>query len=172
MENIFIFVRIKCEIINLLIMKKLPPVEKIYEAFSAIADQRITMGEDHALVKSSDFTKEYTVRWDGRVYFSDDNASYWQGYAGYPVIAVLMMQHILPLNLTIAGYFKGINWKLLNNRYKSKYDMAVNEVMDDLSEKNVDVGIIRKEVGQIFDTLCALDIQIVRPRKSGQNLKE
>ena len=71
-------------------MNKLPPIEKIYEAYSAIADNRIALHENYAAVLSSDKSKEYTVGWNGNVYTSDDNATYWQGYAGYPVIAVLM----------------------------------------------------------------------------------
>ena len=43
-------------------------------------------------VVSSDGTKKYRVEIsaDGREISSNDNASYWQGYLGYPAIAVLM----------------------------------------------------------------------------------
>jgi len=50
------------------------------------------MSEASASVDSSDNTKRYTVTWDGSVYTSNDNASIWQEYAGYPMIAVLMLQ--------------------------------------------------------------------------------
>ena len=74
-------------------MEKLPPVEKIYEAWSAVADGRVAIDEAarKATVVSSDRTREYTVSWsdDGSVYTSNDNATYWRGYAGYPVIAVM-----------------------------------------------------------------------------------
>lgn len=42
-------------------LNKLPPIEKIYEAYSAIADNRITLYEDYAIVYSSNRSKEYTV---------------------------------------------------------------------------------------------------------------
>lgn len=81
-------------------MEKMPPVEKIYEAWSAVADGRVTIDDAarKATVVSSDRTREYTVSWsdDGSVYNSNDNATYWRGYAGYPVIAVMMMQGRLP----------------------------------------------------------------------------
>ena len=47
-------------------MLKLPPIEKIPEAYSAIADNRVVMSENSALVDSSDYTKRYTVTWDGK----------------------------------------------------------------------------------------------------------
>lgn len=71
-------------------MNKLPPIEKIPEAYSAIADHRIEMSENSAVVDSSDKTKRYTVTWNDDLYTSNDNASIWQGYAGYPMIAVLI----------------------------------------------------------------------------------
>ena len=43
-------------------MNKLPPIAKVYEALSAVADQRVEMHADHAIVTSSDHTKDYTVK--------------------------------------------------------------------------------------------------------------
>ena len=71
---------------------KVPPIEKIHEAYSAIADERVALKENEAEVKSSDLSKKYLVTWKDDTYSSNDNASYWQGYIGYPVIAVLMLQ--------------------------------------------------------------------------------
>lgn len=55
-------------------MEKMPPVEKIYEAWSAVADGRVTIDDAarKATVVSSDRTREYTVSWsdDGSVYNS------------------------------------------------------------------------------------------------------
>ena len=83
-------------------MEKLPPIAKVYEAWSAVADGRVKLHPDErrATVTSSNGEKEYTVSWDedGAAYSSNDNATYWQGYAGYPVIAVLMEQGALPLD--------------------------------------------------------------------------
>ena len=68
-------------------MEKLPPVEKVYEAWTALVDDRYDLSPEALIVRSSDGSKEYRVTWDdeGR-YRSNDNATFWQGYAGYPVI--------------------------------------------------------------------------------------
>ena len=74
---------------------KLPPRAKVFEAFTAVADGRVRLaGPGSATVTSSRGDKVYDVRWsdDGREVTSNDNASYWQGYLGYPVLAVLLVR--------------------------------------------------------------------------------
>ena len=136
----------------------IPPIEKIYEAFSAIADGRVKMVDDHALVSSSDYRKEYTVNWQDNTYSSNDNASYFQGYTGYPVIAVLMLQKKIDYSVMVAEYFKGINWKVLNTQYKNQYAKAVRVILDDLSSKGIDVQEIESEVNGIYEQIKTLDI--------------
>ena len=82
-------------------MDKLPPLEKIPEAYTAIEDNRVELFSDYATVKSSDYKKEYLIKWKENIYSSNDNSTYWQGYAGYPVIAILMLQNKLSLNKKI-----------------------------------------------------------------------
>lgn len=48
-------------------MKKLPPIEKIHEAYSAIADDRVKMLENKAEVESSDYQKKYLVTWENNI---------------------------------------------------------------------------------------------------------
>ena len=143
-------------------MVKLPPIEKVYEAYSAISGDRVKIGEDSAKVCSSNGAKEYTVTWKGNTYTSNDSATYWQGYAGYPVIAVLMLQNRLPLDRDIAGYFKGIDWTDINSRYKGKYDKAVNEIMDGLQKKGADTEKISTEAANVFARIKELDMEIRR----------
>lgn len=145
-------------------MNKLPPIQKIHEAYSAIADGRVKLDGERAEVVSSDRKKRYTVTWEGDLYTSNDNASYWQGYAGYPMIAVLMLQGRLPLDRQIAGYFKGINWTELNARYKAKYDRAVAEVMGRLREEGVDTEQVDAEVNRVYCALKELNISTKRSR--------
>ena len=71
-------------------MKKVP-LAKVYEALSAISSKRVIMNDTEAIVYSSDNKKQYKVQWLDNKYTSNDNATYWQGYSGYPVIAVLML---------------------------------------------------------------------------------
>lgn len=133
-------------------MDKLPPIEKIYEAYSAIADGRVSMSDhkDSAIVKSSSGAKEYTVTWRRNMYVSSDSASYWQGYSGYPVLAILMLREMLPLDWDIAALFVCINWTLLNKKHKRDYDSAVDEVMH---ERNYDAKPVEKVVYKVYEKL-------------------
>lgn len=142
-------------------MKKLPPVEKIYEAYSALADGRVTMSKDSqtALVLSSSKTKKYTVSWDDDNYSSNDNASYWQGYPGYPIIAVLMLQGRVSYDKDIAKLFAHINWTALNQKFKNDYTKAVNFI---IKEHNYDSESIKAAVNQVFDELKASTIYVKR----------
>ena len=144
-------------------MNKLPPIEKIYEAYTAIADGRVTLKEGYAEVFSSDRKKCYTVSFDGNIYSSDDNASFWQGYAGYPVIAVLFLQGKLPFHADTAKLFKGINWNSLNKEYKRDYHAAAESVM---KERDLDIKAIEEETKIVYDALKDLDIEIKRKKST------
>ena len=138
---------------------KLGPKEKIYEAYSALADGRVKPEEDKASVSSSDGKKTYTIRWKDNVYVSDDNATYWQGYPGYPVIAVMMLKGELPYDKKISELFKDVNWHELNNKYKRDYAKAVKEVIDELK---LNEDEINKEVEKVYEQLKEADIIIRR----------
>ncbi|HEY3425362.1 MAG TPA: hypothetical protein VGL27_11240 [Negativicutes bacterium] len=143
-------------------IRKMPPLEKVYEAYSAIADDRIVIGKESAAVLSSDYSKKYLVTWQDGVYTSNDSASYWQGYSGYPMIAVLMLQGKLPLEWAIAGHFKGINWKKLNAEHKANYVEAVAVILDDLRQNGVDCDVVNAEVEKVYEKLKTLDIKCKR----------
>lgn len=136
---------------------KLPPIEKIPEAYSAIADGRVAIRENSAEVLSSDSAKKYTVQWQDDAYTSDDNGSKWQGYSGYPIIAVLLLQGKLPLNRQVAELFRGINWKELNKTHKSKYAEALAEI---LSQKTVaEREAIDQDMHAVYDALAKLELK-------------
>lgn len=141
---------------------KLPPIEKIHEAYSAIADKRVVLKENEAEVSSSDLAKTYLVKWKDEVYSSNDNASYWQGYVGYPIIAVLMLQGKLSLDQEIAAYFTGINWKKINTEYKNKFSEAVGQIMGELREKGIDCDRIDQEIQKVYKEIGQLTIQTKR----------
>jgi hypothetical protein len=89
----------------------MPPVAKVYEALSATADGRVRItASGRAEVVSSEGDKTYTVEWseDGRLFSSNDNASYWQGYAGYPIVAVLLATGRIPYDPLVAGLLAGV----------------------------------------------------------------
>lgn len=143
-------------------MIKLPPIEKIPEAYTAIEDNRVELFDTYAIVKSSNLEKEYLIKWNNNLYYSNDNSTYWQGYIGYPVIAVLFLQNKLPLNKDISKYFKNINWNSLNKKYKNNYKEAFNEVISILSdnEKNT----VNHEINSVYETIKNLDIELTRKK--------
>lgn len=154
-------------------MDKLPPIEKVYEAWSAVADGRVTLHpeERQATVISSNRAKTYTVTWneDGTVYSSNDNATYWQGYAGYPVIAALMIRGVLPLDRSIAEEFAQVDWTELNERYKRNYTQAVAAVV---SERGLNAERATQAAEAVLKMLASLDIVIkrgsIRPPKTAK----
>ena len=146
-------------------MDKKSPIEKIYEAYSAIADRRVYIDENSATVISSSGEKEYKVQWYQNVYSSTDNATFWQHYPGYPIIAVLMLQGALPLDCKIAGYFSGVNWTEINHKHKRNYVASVAEVMESIKDNGGDIDRINDEIANVYEELCALDIKIKRGKK-------
>jgi hypothetical protein len=141
----------------------IPPIAKIPEALSAVADSRVKLFENMAKVSSSDLRKEYTVEWEEDVYSSNDNASYWQGYMGYPLIAVLMLQGKIKYKKVIAELFKGINWKELNTKYKNEYAKVVTLILEDMKNSGVDIVSVNQEIESIYEQIKTLNI---RRRKS------
>jgi len=142
----------------------IPPIEKIYEAFSAVASERVKIIGEKAMVHSSDYKKEYTIEWHDNEYSSNDNASYYQGYLGYPVIAVLMLQNIIKYKPEIATYFKQINWKKLNTKYKNKYAEVVEIILNDLVSEGVNIEEIVAEVNNIYGQIKNLKLIYKRSR--------
>lgn len=142
---------------------KLPPIEKIPEAYGAIADGRVTMKDSSAEVVSSDGSKTYHVRWKDGIYTSDDNGSRWQGYSGYPILAVLLLQGSLPLDRPVMEAFRGVPWKELNKKYKNKYAEALAAVLENIRSAGGDPERIRQEMQTVYSALEALKL----PRRRG-----
>ena len=146
-------------------MEKLPPIEKIYEAYSALADNRIHMEETSAKVVSSDGAKSYKVAWKDNTYSSTDNATYWQGYAGYPVIGVLILQSKLSVDSTIFTHFSGVNWNSLNKKHKRDYRAALLEVFEEKQLAQEEIRRIEDATKQVYEQLKGLKIVIARKVK-------
>ena len=147
---------------------KLPPKAKICEALTAVADGRVKlMGGETAEVLSSDRTKTYTVVWsaDLRRITSNDNASYWQGYIGYPIIAVLMVLGKLDFDETVAQALSGIAWKQTNRRFRNDYDKAVESVLLNLDVESGLRQTVVSEVDKIFAQIETLDLEPLPRRR-------
>lgn len=146
-------------------MEKLPPIEKIYEAYSALADNRINVERNMAYVDSSDGTKRYKAEWVEDMYSSTDNATYWQGYTGYPVIGILILQKKLKLDESIIPYFSGVNWNELNQKHKRDYRAVLLEVFEQKKLSKGEMEKIENMTQQVFEQLQDIDIKIVRKIK-------
>lgn len=147
-------------------MKKMPPVAKIYEAFSVLADGRIKLEENKATITSSNDEKQYTVVWNENEITSNDNATVWQGYPGYPVIAVWLMKNRISYQKDIIKYFKNINWHEINKQNKRDYQKGIEDILNALREDNIDTEKIEEEVNRIYLAIENLDFKIVRKIKN------
>jgi hypothetical protein len=148
---------------------KHPPLEKVYEALSAVADGRVEIRDkNEAGVVSSSGTKTYTVRWsdDGTGITSNDNASHWQGYLGYPILAVLMVRGTLKYDQETARLLSGIPWKEINKRFRNDYAAAVDYVLSSLKEKGADAEKIRREAASIWKQVHGLSLEKMPGRKT------
>ena len=141
---------------------KLPPRAKVFEAFTAVADGRVRLtGPGSATVSSSRGDREYDVEWsdDGRTVTANDNASYWQGYVGYPILAVLLVRGELRVDASAVTAMGGIPWHELNKRFKREYEAAIALVLSDLAACGADTALVEREVAAVLEQLGALGLQ-------------
>lgn len=149
---------------------KLPPPEKIYEAWSAIASGRLMLlappenDEGEAEIVSSNGKKRYKLRWDGDIYESTDSATWWQGYPGYPVIALLMKRLILPYDQEIAVIFANVDWYAINRKARNNYALALKWVYEQLDLPPEQEERIRAFAAQTQKELENLNITVRRYR--------
>lgn len=148
---------------------KMPPIEKVYEAWTALADGRVTdLGCGRYTVASSDGTRSYTVVYDPETdtFASDDSATFWRGYPGYPVLAVMMLTGMLPYSHKEAALWGGVNWNRLNAAHKRDYAAAVTQIG---KERGIDAEESRAEAIRVMDRLARLRCDVKRyyaPRKT------
>jgi hypothetical protein len=153
---------------------KMPPLAKVYEALGALGDGRVRLiDERRATVTSSDGAKSYEVEIDAasRELSSNDNASYWQGYLGYPAIAVMLARGLYSLRAEVIAALKGVPWKELNTRFRNNYDLTLNEVMRQAEERGFDPAAIRAEAEAVLAAVqnyAPLRGRRTRPAVSGR----
>ncbi len=139
---------------------KMPPLVKAYEAMGALGDGRIRIeSATRALVTSSEGTKTYSVEVadGGRSIASNDNASYWQGYLGYPAIGVLIERGVIPRPpANVIDALAGIPWKEINRRFKNDYTKTIAEVERLAEQSGHDPDAIRVEAAAILEALRKL----------------
>jgi hypothetical protein len=135
---------------------KMPPIAKVYEALGAIGDNRVHLVDaQHASVTSSDGTRTYQVESsaDHREISSNDNASFWQGYLGYPPIAVMIARGLLEARADVVKALSGIQWKKLNTRFRNDYERTLAEVNLHLEQQGFDPAVIHAEADAVLVAL-------------------
>ena len=93
---------------------------------------------------------------DGREISSNDNASYWQGYLGYPGIAAMLACGRLQVSAASPQTLSGIPWKKLNQSFKNDYDRTLDEVARLVEKRGGEIGAVRADVRGILEALETL----------------
>lgn len=140
---------------------RIPPRIKVLEAVSAVAAGRVEKkGLNRYRVVSSDGSRAYTVYIDlgQRLAYSNDNGTVYRGYIGYPIIAVLMAENILPYNKSIGEALKDVPWRELNEKYKS-YTVVEAIVKKLARERGVDTSSIDEYTRSILERLEKLKLK-------------
>ena len=101
-------------------------------------------------------TYQVEISRDGREISSNDNASYWQGYLGYPGIAVMLARGFYDPSENSVKAPAGIPWKEINRRFKNDYGKTIAEVMRRLKESGHDTDAVRAETEAILQALRQL----------------
>ena len=147
---------------------KMPPMEKIYEAWTAVTDGRVhiashaaDMSRGTATVDSSDGARRYTIAWSGDEFNSDDPMSYWQHTVGYPVIALLMTLGRIGCDTAVAADFSGIDWNALNKAHRGDYAAAAAEVILD---RGLDADRVGTAADNAYARLRELPLRLTRKK--------
>ncbi len=138
-----------------------PPRIKVLEAAAAVADGRVErLGEHTFLVHSSDGSRLYRVYVDPErgVAYSDDNGTRYRGYVGYPILAALMVQGVLPYDERIGEALRGIPWRRLNEQYR-RYALVEAEAKRVAAKRGVGPGEIDRYVELVMERLRGLRLR-------------
>jgi hypothetical protein len=100
------------------------------------------------------------------MFASNDNASDWQGYIGYPIVAVLLVLGRIPHQKGIADALRGIAWKNLNDAHKRNYNAAIEEALSDVDNKGATRAAVEAEVDNIAAALKELRLEKLSPAKA------
>ena len=135
-----------------------PHITKVYEALGAIGDGRLEMKQDNsARMYSSSRNKFYVVLYnplDDSI-MTNDNASYYVGYLGYPMIAYLMKIGKIPFDEELSKLLSGIAWKDINQQFKNDFDKTREYILDGLVEKGYDRADIERRIRNIYDVIVS-----------------
>jgi len=140
---------------------KNPHVSRIYEALTAIADNRIEINGNRAKCYEVGNDRVYDIQYDpvnGSI-MSNDNAAFYTYSLSYPMIAYLMLIGKIPYQQKLLEDFKDIYWEDINKKFKNDYDKSIKIVLGELKSEGKDVDFIREEIQKIYNFVCKLEIK-------------
>ncbi len=137
-----------------------PPRIKVLEALSAIADGRVKVNGNKAIVTSSDGSRQYQVCVDlaKGIANSTDNGTKYRNYIGYPIIALLMLKGVLKFDPKLAEALKGIPWRELNEKYK-KYSKVMEIIFDELEKKGIKREDVESFINEVMGEIAKLKLR-------------
>ncbi len=143
---------------------KHPQLVKLYEAIGCVADGRVEVSGDTAKVYSSSRNKYYDISYDSENHaiMSNDNSSFWKATPGYPAVGYLLKIGVLPYDSQIGELLKGIAWKDINQKYKNKFDKALEHILSTKSEN--ERALLLSYVHKIDDEIKKLDLKMLGKR--------
>ncbi|MCQ3944874.1 MAG: hypothetical protein DPW11_03810, partial [bacterium] len=138
-----------------------PHLSKVYEALTAIADNRFELVSDTELkIYSSSRGKYYTVTYDPKTnqIMSNDNTAYYTHSVSYPMLALLMLRGDLKYDPTLLSPLSNIIWKDIMTKHKNDYDAGIVEVLSSLAKKGVDIASLQSKIAAIYADACKLTL--------------
>jgi hypothetical protein len=150
-----------------------PHISKIYEAITAIADERIELISDNeARIWSSSRGKFYTITYDptSNSIMSNDNTAYYTDSVSYPMIALLMLKGIINYDRSLLAPLSKIVWKDIMTKFKNDYDKGIEHALQQLASKGYDSEEIKSKIMPIYVQTCTLTLHYlgkkIRPPKA------
>lgn len=155
---------------------KLPHINKIYEALTAIADERIWIISQTtdllwvetvtASVQTSSRDKSYTVSYQPATsqIMSNDNSAYRQDEISYPMIALLIILWQLTRDDTQITKLANIHRKAINTQYKNNRDQSTLHVLNQLEKSWIELDPLEHYAQQIYKQLQSIQLSPLWPK--------
>lgn len=145
----------------------IPPRIKVYEALGAIADERLEGDGSTGKLYSSSRNKFYEIQYNPKqnAIMSNDNASFFVGYLGYPAIAYLMKIGELDFSQEYANALKGIAWKDVNQKFKNDFVKTQKYADEVLEEKGIDMQAFHSFVDTVMDQIREKQFSLLGKKK-------
>lgn len=140
---------------------KTPHISKVYEALSAIADERIVLlGENEAQCTSTSRGKCYTITYDqsSNSVMSNDNTAFYSGKLSYPIIAFLMMKGVIVYDHNLLPPLQDIRWKDINQKFHDDYDLGLDYYFQNLFPKNLSIQEFKQKIELVYSFTCSLKL--------------